>query len=170
MLHQQEIEFLNKEIQFYKSKEQSEHEKVALDKEREEIKRNKEEAAKEKDEQDRIIMALGEQKSADGDETQPKNDDISIHSSIPKPLRHLTCLERKEIQDDFSSYDDDESNSDDINQRRINLAKTLRLMSIEQDVSCNEWIEQWINRISIDHVSLSESLLTRKKFFLLNEQ
>ncbi len=87
MLHQQEIDFLNKEIQFYKSKEQSEHEKVALDKEREEIKRNKEEAAKEKDEQDRIIMALGEQKSTDGDETQPKNDGISIHSSIPWALQ-----------------------------------------------------------------------------------
>jgi len=81
----------------------------------------------------------------------------------------LTCLERKEIQDDFSSYDDDdESNSDDINQQRINQAKTIGLISIEQDVSCNEWIEQWINRISIDDVSLSESLLTRKKFFLLN--
>jgi hypothetical protein len=170
MLHQQEIEFSKKGIQFYKSKEQSEHEKVAIDKEREEIKRNKEEAAKEKDEQDRIIMALGEQKSADEDETQPKNDDISIHSSIPKPLRHLTCLERKKIQDDFSSYDDDESSSDYINQRRINLSKTIRLSSVEQDVSCNEWIEPWINRISNDHVTLSESLLTRKKFFLLNEQ
>jgi hypothetical protein len=132
MLHQQEITFLNKEIQFYKSKEQSEHEKVALDKEREEIKRNKEEAAKEKDEQDRIIMALGEQKSADGDETQLKNDDISIHSSIPNPLRHLTCLERKEIQDDFSSYDDNESNSDDINQQRINLGKRLVLLALNK--------------------------------------
>jgi hypothetical protein len=58
------------------------------------------------------------------------------------------------------SYNDDESNSDDINQQRINLAKTIRLISIEQDVSCNEWIEQWINRISIDHVSSGESLLT----------
>ncbi len=90
--------------------------------------------------------------------------------SIPNPLRHLTCLERKEIHDYSSSYDDDESNRDDINQQRINLAKTIRLISTEQDVSCNEWIEQWINRISIDHVSSGESLLTRKKFFLLNEQ
>ncbi len=82
----------------------------------------------------------------------------------------MTCLERKEIHDYSSSYDDDESNRDDINQQRINLAKTIRLISTEQDVSCNEWIEQWINRISIDHVSSGESLLTRKKFFLLNEQ
>ena len=72
----------------------------------------------------------------------------------------MTYLELEEIRDDFSSYDDDEeSNSDDSNQQRINLAETIRLISIEQDLSCIEWIEQWINRISIDHISLSESLL-----------